>query len=65
MSDTSETKKISFIKKGMAFKNKRFGDKVYITAVRIENDVRIIEFQTGFELENLPEIIFLKNYTRA
>ena len=65
MNDTSEPKRVSFIKKGMKFKNKRFGDEVYVTGIRVENDVRIIEFQTGFEMENLPEIIFLKNYTRV
>ena len=59
-----EEKKISFIKKGMKFKNKRFGDRVFVTDVDVEDGVTVVEFQTGIELDKLPEEIFLKNYTR-
>ena len=48
----------------MKFKNKRFGDRVFVTDVAVEDGVTVVEFQTGIELDKLPEEIFLKNYTR-
>jgi hypothetical protein len=65
MSEDSGSRVKSFLKKGMTFKNKRFGEKVYITNVKIENDTAFVEFQVGFEIETLPEKVFLRNYIRV